>query len=177
MKRLVLCGAMASSLVLAGCASSGGGQVIDGQGDTAPAPQGPQQEQAGDTSGQQTLTFGDTHEGQISKTVRKLEPFELTTGPTAAPKQNAPAWGVEFEFTNNTSEPWSPVMFNIGARVDDRPAAEVFDGESGYDGLTAVSPVGPGETVKFPAAFLGEGEKHVVTIAPLDMRQSITYSD
>lgn len=149
------------------------------------APRSQERQQPGDNSGdasrgdegQGGLAFGQTHHGQIDKTVRRSEPFTFNTSEYAAPRGGARAWGVELTFVNNTDRPFSPVMFHIGATVDGNAVEEVYDTDSGYSGLLTAPPVAPGRSMTVPVAYLGDGVKHEVTMAKLDFSESATFTD
>ncbi|MBK0870415.1 hypothetical protein INP57_26785 [Saccharopolyspora sp. HNM0986] len=160
--------------VLSGCG------VQDGVGPTGPVT--PDTAAVPNPAGQadrqpNTFQFGQTYEGEIDTTVRKLDPFQFNTSEFAAPQGGVPAWGVEFEFTNRTDRAFPLAVLNIGATVDSRAAEEIFDGKNGFNGLLSAPPLGPGQTVKVPVAYTGQGSKHVITVASLDFSKSATFTD
>ena len=135
----------------------------------------PDAEPAG--SGTATYTFGETHEDTITTTVRRADPFEITTSPVAAPTPSSPAWAVEFTFTNHSEKVFNPMFLRIGATVDGRAAQEVMDGTAGFNGLITTPPIAPGATVKVPVAYTGQGQQHTITVASLDGSKSAVFTD
>lgn len=154
-------------MLLAGCSG----------GEDEPVRPDVQGSQSGDSPGE--LRFGQTHEGQIGKTVREFEPFEIvSTGADEwmpANPAGEQGWAVEIEFENRTGQPWSPILLEVTGTVDGRPAQEIADDAQGFPLLNSVGEVAPGESVTVPVAFTGRGEDYAVEIGALDRDLSVTF--
>lgn len=172
MKRTTLTIALAATLTLGACGTTGG-QATDSptSGSNAPtetvtesqteepaAEEEPEPSLTGEDPG--VLALGDSFTYSDGLQITISEPTPFTSSEWAMP-ESVQALAFDIKVVNGTNAPYDPSMETVTAQIGNTEAEEVFDSEQGFEGAP-MTKVLPGREIAYKVGFAGSDTENLV---------------